>query len=92
MVLLVRGSVFEAKIEIREVRGSILRFGEPFSLEKLPNIDKISSKSMRGKNLKFNFFRKSGPFFRNCSVRLLNLVAKKYSKNLNARRSQKPSF
>ena len=32
---------------------------------------------MRGKILKFNFSRKSAPFFRNCSIKSFNLVAKK---------------
>ena len=75
----VQGLVFGAKIEVREVRGSILRFGklfEPFSPEKLLNIDRILSKSMRGKILKFNFSRKSAPFFRNCSIKFSNLAAK----------------
>ena len=92
----VRGSVFGAKIEVREVRGSVLRFGEPlrtfFSRKTLLNIDRILSKTMRGKILKFNFSRKSAPFFRNRSIRFFNLGAKKQPKNLHARRSQKPPF
>ena len=35
---------------------------------------------MRGKILKFNFSRKSASFFRNCSIRFFNLVAKNSQK------------
>ena len=41
------------------------------------NKDRILSKSTRGKILKFNFSRKSAPFFRNCFIKYFNLVAKK---------------